>query len=67
MGDRPPGPLDAMARHSSSPHRGLAERLLAEGRISQEQQEAALSLQRRAGSRIEDALIDVEAVSEPIC
>src|SRR4051812_21626804 len=64
MGDRPPGPLDAMARHSSSSHRGLAERLLAEGRISKEQQEAALSLQRRAGSRIEDALIEVEAVSE---
>jgi response regulator RpfG family c-di-GMP phosphodiesterase len=62
MGERAPGRDDV----SSPPllHRGVAEALLADGRISREQYEAATTQQKRSGARIEDVLIDGEAISE---
>jgi response regulator RpfG family c-di-GMP phosphodiesterase len=43
----------------------LGERLLSEKRISAEQHELALAHQHATGCRIEDALIEVEAIAEP--
>src|SRR5688500_1474733 len=55
---RPPprGPAPAKTR--------LAERLVADGVISSEQQEAAVSYVQRTGERIEEALLEVDAVDE---
>jgi response regulator RpfG family c-di-GMP phosphodiesterase len=54
-----------MAEHASaSIHKGVADRLFSEGRITKAQHEAATALQKR-GTRIEDALLEIEALSEP--
>jgi response regulator RpfG family c-di-GMP phosphodiesterase len=55
---RPPprGPATAKTR--------LAERLAADGVISSEQQEAAVGYVQRTGERIEEALLEVDAVDE---
>jgi response regulator RpfG family c-di-GMP phosphodiesterase len=45
-------------------HRSVADRLFADGRITKAQHEAAMALQKR-GTRIEDALLEIEALSEP--
>jgi response regulator RpfG family c-di-GMP phosphodiesterase len=45
--------------------RGVADRLFSEGRITKAQHEAATALQKRNNVRIEDALIDTDAISEP--
>jgi response regulator RpfG family c-di-GMP phosphodiesterase len=50
---------------SSPPQRrGLAERLFGEGRITREQHDAAVAYEKRNGCRIEDALVDIEALTE---
>jgi response regulator RpfG family c-di-GMP phosphodiesterase len=43
----------------------LAERLVADGVITPEQQEAALNQVQRLGERIEEALLDINALEEP--
>jgi response regulator RpfG family c-di-GMP phosphodiesterase len=42
----------------------LADRLLAEGRIQRERHEAAVAYQRRTSRRIEDCLLEVDAMPE---
>ncbi len=46
------------------PHVRLVERLVADGLISREHQEAALSYVQRSGERIEEALLEVRALEE---
>ncbi|HEY3595189.1 MAG TPA: HD domain-containing phosphohydrolase, partial [Polyangiaceae bacterium] len=58
------GPQQVLSLPQQQQRRGLAERLLTEGRITREQHDAALSYERRNGCRIEDALVDVDALSE---
>jgi len=65
MGERAPGPGGMESSRATSVHRGVADRLLDEGRISKAQYEGAAAAQKRNGTRIEDALIDTEAISEP--
>lgn len=65
MGERAPGRDEGVSTHAGSVHRGVAEGLLADGRITREQYESATSHQKRSGARIEDALIEVEALAEP--
>jgi len=62
MDEQGRGPQQALS--SPPARRGLAERLLGEGRITREQHDAALAYERRNGCRIEDALVDIEALSE---
>jgi response regulator RpfG family c-di-GMP phosphodiesterase len=62
MGERAPGRDDVSTQ--SSVHRGVAEALLADGRISREQYESATAQQKRSGTRIEDVLIDTDAITE---
>src|SRR5205814_977842 len=62
--ERAPGPRDVVSTPPASIHRAVADRLLADGRITKEQHDAATAIQKR-GSRIEDALIEIEALSEP--
>src|SRR5687767_15468394 len=64
MGDRAPGPRDAPPANPRAPQRSLADRLFAEGRITKEQYDNATSHQRRTSCRIEDALVDTDALSE---
>ena len=65
MGDRAPGPRDVTSNHPASMQRGVADRLFSDGRITKAQHEAATALQKRNNVRIEDALIDSDAISEP--
>jgi len=65
MGDRAPGPRDAPPANPRAPARGLADKLFADGRITKEQYDNATSHQRRTSCRIEDALVDTDALSEP--
>jgi HD-GYP domain-containing protein (c-di-GMP phosphodiesterase class II) len=65
MAERAPGPRDIGSTQPASIHRNVADRLFGEGRITKEQHEAATTAQRRGGLRIEDALIETEAMSEP--
>ena len=65
MAERAPGPWDVGSTHPVSIHRGVADRLFADGRITKVQHEAATALTKRNGTRIEDALIEIEALSEP--
>ncbi len=65
MGERAPGPRDVGSTHPASIRQGIADRLLAEGRIDRSRYDAATLLQRRGGTRIEDALIETEAIAEP--
>lgn len=46
------------------PNLRLAERLVAEGLITREHQEAAISFVQRSGERIEEALLDIHALDE---
>jgi response regulator RpfG family c-di-GMP phosphodiesterase len=46
-------------------HRALADRLLDEGRITKAQHDAATAVQKRNGVRIEEALLETDALSEP--
>jgi len=64
MGDRAPGRDEPVATQAALVHRGVAEGLLADGRITREQYEVATAQQKRSGSRIEDVLIEVEALAE---
>ena len=64
MGDRAPGPRDAAPANPRAQQRGLAERLFADGRVTKDQYDSAMSHQRRTSCRIEDALIDAGALSE---
>src|SRR6185369_2933411 len=64
MGDRAPGPRDVGSAHPVSIHRGVADRLFADGRITKAQHEAATALTKRNGTRVEDALIEIEALTE---
>jgi response regulator RpfG family c-di-GMP phosphodiesterase len=64
MGDRAPGPRDAAPANPRSPQRGLADRLFAEGRITRDQYDTAMSHQRRTSCRIEDALVETDALTE---
>jgi response regulator RpfG family c-di-GMP phosphodiesterase len=64
MGDRAPGPRDAPPANPRAPQRGLADRLFADGRITKEQYDNAASHQRRTSCRIEDALVDTDALTE---
>lgn len=64
MGERAPGRDEGVSTQAGSVHRGVAEGLLADGRITREQYETATAQQKRSGSRIEDVLIEVEALAE---
>ena len=64
MAERAPGPRNVVSTPPVSIHGSVAERLLVEGRITKEQHGAATALQKR-GVRIEEALIQTEALSEP--
>jgi response regulator RpfG family c-di-GMP phosphodiesterase len=64
MGDRAPGPRDAAPAQPRAPQRGLADRLFGEGRITKDQYDTALSHQRRTSGRIEDALVETDALTE---
>jgi response regulator RpfG family c-di-GMP phosphodiesterase len=64
MGDRAPGPRDAAPANPRAAQRGLADRLFAEGRITKDQYDTATSHQRRTSCRIEDALVDTDALTE---
>jgi response regulator RpfG family c-di-GMP phosphodiesterase len=64
MGERAPGRDDGVSTQAGSVHRGVAEGLLADGRITREQYEAATAQQKRSGERIEEVLIEIEAVAE---
>ncbi len=65
MGDRAPGPRDVGSLHPTSIHRGVADRLFSESRITKAQHEAATTLQKRNNIRIEEALLATDAISEP--
>jgi response regulator RpfG family c-di-GMP phosphodiesterase len=58
------GPQQVLSLPLSQPRRWLAERLLTEGRITREQHDAALAYEKRNACRIEDALIDIDALNE---
>jgi response regulator RpfG family c-di-GMP phosphodiesterase len=64
MAERVPGPRDVVPANPRSPARGVADRLLAEGRITKDQYDTATSHQKRTGIRIEDALVDTDALPE---
>src|SRR6266567_6872940 len=65
MGERAPGPRDLSTTLPSTVHRSVADRLLIDGRITRAQHEAATALQKRNGARIEETLLETEAISEP--
>src|SRR5262245_33006559 len=60
MGERAPGRDEV----SALVHRGVAEGLLADGRITRDKYEAATSQAKRSGARIEDVLVEMGAVPE---
>jgi response regulator RpfG family c-di-GMP phosphodiesterase len=64
MADRAPGPRDVAPANPRAPQRGLADRLFTEGRITKDQYDTATAHQRRTSCRIEDALIDTDALTE---
>jgi response regulator RpfG family c-di-GMP phosphodiesterase len=64
MADRAPGPRDVAPANPRAPQRGLADRLFTEGRITKDQYDTATAHQRRTSCRIEDALVDTDALSE---
>jgi response regulator RpfG family c-di-GMP phosphodiesterase len=63
MGDRAPGPRDAAPANPRA-QRSLADKLFGDGRITKEQYDNAMSHQRRTSCRIEDALVDTDALTE---
>jgi len=64
MEERGRGPLQVLSSPPLPARRGLAERLFSEGRITREQHDAAVAHEKRNACRIEDALVEVEALSE---
>jgi response regulator RpfG family c-di-GMP phosphodiesterase len=63
MGDRAPGPRDAAPANSRA-QRGLADKLFTDGKITKDQYDTAMSHQRRTSGRIEDALVETDALTE---
>lgn len=63
MGDRAPGPRDAAPANPRA-QRGLADKLFADGKITKDQYDTAVSHQRRTSGRIEDALVETDALTE---